>query len=42
MKVLSNMTDFHASLWADSSQNTVCPWQLYGLSLKLIYKTRFY
>ena len=25
------MTDFHASVWADQGQNTVCPWQLFGI-----------
>jgi len=27
-KVLANLPDFHASLWASRGQNTVCPWQL--------------
>jgi len=26
-KVLTNLTDFHASLWTGRAQNTVCPWQ---------------
>jgi len=29
-KVLANLTDFHASLWAGQGQNTVCPWSYTG------------
>jgi len=28
MKVSANLTNFHASLWADQGQNKICPLQL--------------